>query len=128
MFVWLKIVRERGLEALLERGKPGPKEGVCRGVKAEDIEALRAKLEANEFTTAGQARRWLKKQHKVERPCLGVWRWLKEFGGVLRVPRPRHSGEKPGAEQEFKEAPGEMLGAPGLEAGSRVKVRVMDDG
>src|SRR5829696_4783990 len=88
LFVWLKIVRERGLDALLERGKPGPKEGVCRGVKPKVIAALQAKLAANEFTTAEQARRWLKKHHKVDRPYISVWRWLKKFAGVLRVPRP----------------------------------------
>jgi transposase len=127
VFVWLKVVRERGLEALLERGKPGPKQGVCRGVKAKVIADLQAKLEANEFTTAEQARRWLKQRHKVERPYISVWRWLKKFGGVLRVPRPSHSKKKPGAEQEFKEALGEKLEALGLEAGSRVKVWMMDE-
>lgn len=127
VFVWLKIVRERGLDALLERGKPGPREGVCRGVKPRVIEALRAKLEAHEFTTAEQARRWLKKEHQVERPYLSVWRWLKKMGGVLRVPRPSHSRKKPGAEKEFKEALCEKLEGLGLEAGSRVKVWVMDE-
>ena len=97
VFVWLKIVRQRGLEALMERGKPGPKEGVCRGVKPKVIGALRAKLEANEFATAEQARRWLKKEHKVERPCLSVWRWLKKMGGVLRVPPPKSLQEKAGS-------------------------------
>ena len=82
----------------------GPKVGVCRGVKPKVIAALQAKLEANEFTTAEQARRWLKKHHKVERPYISVWRWLKKIAGVLRVPRPIHSRKKPGAEQEFKEA------------------------
>ena len=97
VFVWLRVVRERGLEALLERGKPGPKVGVCRGVKAKVIAALQAKLEANEFTTAEQARRWLQKHHKVERPYLSVWRWLKKFGGVLRVPLPESLQEKAGS-------------------------------
>jgi transposase len=127
VFVWLKILRQRGLEALLERGKPGPKEGVCRGVKPKVIEALRAKLEANEFNTAEQARRWLKKEHQVERPYLSVWRWLKKMGGVLRVPRPSHSRKKPGAEQEFKEALCAKLEGLGIEAGSRVKVWMMDE-
>lgn len=127
VFVWLKIVRQRGLAALLERGKPGPKEGVYRGVKPKVIEALQAKLVANEFTTAEQARRWLKKEHKVDRPYLSVWRWLKKMGGVLRVPRPSHSRKKPGAEQEFKEALCAKLEALGLVAGSRVKVWMMDE-
>ena len=58
VFVWLKTVRERGLEALLERGKTGPREGVCRGVQAKVIQALKAKLEAGEFTTAQAALRF----------------------------------------------------------------------
>ena len=127
LFVWLRVVRERGLDALLARGKPGPQEGTCRGVKAKVMEGLRAKLEANEFATAEQARRWLKKKHRVERPYLSVWRWLKKMGGVLRVPRPSHSRKKPGAEQEFKEALCAKLEALGLEAGSRVKVWMMDE-
>lgn len=127
VFVWLKIVRQRGLAALLERGKPGPKEGVWRGVKPKVIEALRAKLEASEFTTAEQARCWLKQKHQVERPYLNVWRWLKKMDGVLRVPRPSHSRKKPGAEEEFKEALCEKLEGLGLAAGSRVKVWVMDE-
>ena len=97
VFVWLRTVRERGLEALLERGKTGPREGVCRGVQAETVAALKAKLEASEFTTAQAARRWLRAQHRVERPYLCVWRWLKKFGGVLRVPRPSHSKKKAGS-------------------------------
>jgi transposase len=127
VFVWLKIVRTRGLDALLERGKPGPKEGVYRGVEAKVMAALRRKLEANELTTAEQARRWLRQHHQVDRPYLSVWRWLKKLGGVLRVPRPSHSGKKPGAEQEFKAALGAKLEALGLEAGSRVKVWMMDE-
>ena len=120
LFVWLRGVRERGLNALLQRGKPGPQEGMYRGVEAKVMEDLRAKLEANEFASAEQARRWLKKEHQVDRPYISVWRWLKKFGGVLRVPRPSHSKKKPGAEEEFKEAPGEKLEALGLEAGSKV--------
>jgi transposase len=127
LFVWLKVVREQGLEALLERGQPGPQEGACRGIKAEVIAELKRKLEAHEFATAEQARRWLQKTHRVDRPYASVWNWLKKFGGVLRVPRPSHSHKKPGAEQEFQEALGEKLAALGLEAGSPVKVWVMDE-
>ena len=127
LFVWLRVVREQGLDALLGRGKPGPKEGVCRGIKAEVIAELKAKLEANEFATAEQARRWLKKTHRVDRPYASVWNWLKKFGGVLRVPRPSHSQKEPGAEAAFQEALGEKLEALGLEAGSKVKVWVMDE-
>ncbi len=97
LFVWLHTLREKGLEALLERGQPGPKEGTCRGVPAKVLEQLRAKLEANEFAHAEQARRWLKKAHGIERPYASVWNWLKKFGGVLRVPRPASLQEKAGS-------------------------------
>ena len=94
VFVWLKTVRERGLEALLERGKTGPREGVCRGVQAETIAALKAKLEAGEFTTAQAARRWLKAQHRVERPYLCVWRWLKKIRRSAEGAAPQPLQEK----------------------------------
>ena len=58
LFVWLQCVRKQGLEALLQRDKPGPKEGTCRGVKPEVIAALTEKLRAGEFASAQQARRW----------------------------------------------------------------------
>ena len=97
LFVWLNILREKGLAALLERGQPGPKEGTCRGVSAKVLEQLRAKLEANEFANAEQARRWLKKAHGIERPYASVWNWLKKFGGVLRAPLPKSLQEKAGS-------------------------------
>jgi transposase len=127
LFVWLKIVRERGLDALLERGKPGPQEGTCRGVEAKVIEQLKAKLQAHEFANAQQARRWLQKAHGIDRPYASVWNWLKKFGGVLRVPRPSHSGKRPGAEEQFKAELCAKLENLGLEEGSRVKVWVMDE-
>ncbi len=127
LFVWLKVLREQGLEALLSRDKPGPPEGTCRDVPAEVLAQLRAKLQAHEFANAQQARRWLKKAHGIERPYASVWNWLKKFGGVLRVPRPSHSKKKPGAEKEFKETLCAKLVALGLEAKSRVKVWIMDE-
>ena len=121
VFVWLKTVRERGLEALLERGKTGPKEGVCRGVRAKVIQALQAKLAAGEFTTAQAARRWLKAQHRVERPYLSVWRWLKKCGGVRRSatgaapqPLPEKAGSGAGIQGGAgRNARGARAGAPG---------------
>ena len=81
LFEWLKVVRERGLEALLERQKPGPKEGSVRGVKPEVMKALKEKLVAHEFASAEQARRWLIKEHGIDRPYATVWSWLKKLQG-----------------------------------------------
>ena len=122
VFEWLRIVRERGLEALLQRGKTGPREGVCRGIRAETVTALQAKLEAGEFTTAQAARRWLQARHRVERPSLCVWRWLKKFGGVLRVPLPKPLQEKP------RSGAGVQGGAVGKARGARAGGREHGEG
>lgn len=127
LFEWLKVVRERGLEALLERGKTGPKKGTVYGVKPEVMEALRAKLAAHEFASAEQARRWLKEEHGIERPYGTVWSWLKKADGVLRVPRPSHSRKNPDAAEAFKSTVGEKFESLGIKAGSRVKVWFMDE-
>ena len=127
LFEWLKVAREQGLDALLERGKTGPKEGTVYGVKPAVMEALRAKLAAYEFASAEQARRWLKKEHGIERPYGTVWSWLKKLGGVLRVPRPSHSKKNPDAAEAFKSTVAEKLEALEIKAGSRVKVWFMDE-
>lgn len=127
LFVWLSLVREQGLDALLVRRKPGPQKGTCRGVKVQVLAELKAKLAAHEFANAEQARRWLQKAHRIDRPYASVWNWLKKFGGVLRVPRPSHSQKNPAAAESFKAELGTRLAALGLEAGSTVRVWVMDE-
>ena len=97
LFVWLSIVRERGLDGLLERGKPGPREGTCRGVKAKVIEQLKGKLEAHEFANAQQARRWLQKAHGIERPYASVWNWLKKERRSAEGAAPQPLREKAGS-------------------------------
>ena len=104
VFVWLRVVRERGLDALLQRAKPGPQEGMCRGVKPKVLEDLRAQLAANELATAEQARRWLKKKHRVERPYLSVWRWLKKerrsAAGAASQSLPEKAGSGRGVQRD----------------------------
>jgi transposase len=127
LFEWLKIVREGGLEALLMRKKPGPKEGSVRGASPKVMEALRQKLVAHEFASAEAARRWLKKEHGIQKPYKTVWNWLKKCNGVLRVPRPSHSKKKPEAVETFKNELAGKLEALEIQAGSRVKVWFMDE-
>jgi len=127
LFEWLKIVRQKGLEALLEREKPGPREGSVRGVHTKVMEALRQKLAAHEFASAEAARRWLKKEHGIQKPYKTVWNWLKKLNGVLRVPRPSHSKKNPEAAEAFKSELAGKLQALEIKAGSRVKVWFMDE-
>jgi transposase len=127
VFAWVKCAREKGLEALLTREKPGPKEGTYRGVKAEVIAELDAQLKAGKFANAQQARRWLKKEHGVDRPYRTVFGWLKKAKGVLRVPRPSHSKKDPQAAEQFKNQLVEKFEALGIAAGSLVKVWYMDE-
>ena len=127
LFVWLKIVREEGLEALLNRQSPGPSKGTCRGVKKEVVEMTNAKLERGELVTAVAAQRWLEKEHGLRRPYATVWSWLKKLGGVLMVPRPSHSKKDPAAAHEFRNELAGRLQALGIEPGSRVKLWMMDE-
>ena len=80
LFRWMKTVREEGLDGLLKRGKPGPKEGACRGLSPSVAAELAAKLAAGDFVSAVAAMRWLKEAHGLERPYQSVWRWLKKGG------------------------------------------------
>lgn len=82
LFRWLAAVRAGGLEALLKRDKPGPRDGSPRGVDAAVLDELKAKLDAGEFITGVQAQRWLEEKHGITRPYKTVWRWLKKAGGV----------------------------------------------
>jgi len=127
LFEWLKTVRSEGLDALLDYGKPGPREGTRRGLSEPVASALDAKLAAGEFVSAVAAQRWLREAHGVERPYQTVWRWLKKAGGVLLVPRPSHSQKDPAAAGRFREELAQKLEALELPAGSRIKLWMMDE-
>lgn len=120
LFNWLKAARQGGLEALLRRGKPGPRpEAPPRGVPAGVFRSLGGKLEAGELTSSRQVQRWLEREHGISRPYNTVWKWLKKAGGVLARPRPSHSRKEPAAAGGFKEALAGKLEAPGLPTGTR---------
>lgn len=126
-FRLMGLVRDTGLEALLERDKPGPREGSRRGLTDKARTELEAKLAAGDFVTVGQAQAWLEEKHGVKRPYQTVWGWLKKAGGVLLVPRPSHSKKDPAAEQEFKDQLAANLAELKLPEGTRVKLWMMDE-
>jgi len=127
IYRWFKIAREDGIDALLEREKPGPKAGSCRGIAPEILDELEKKLKSNEFVTVVQAQRWLEQKDGIKRHYNTVWLWLKKLGGVLLVPRPSHSKKDPAASEAFRNELGSELEALNIAAGSKVKIWVMDE-
>lgn len=94
LFRWLAAVRKGGLEALLKRDKPGPKEGTPRNIDAAVLNELKTKLDAGEFITGVQAQRWLEEKHSITRPYKTVWRWFKKSrrSPVGAAPQPLQKG------------------------------------
>jgi transposase len=129
VFDWLRMTREGGLEALLKRGKPGPQAGEMRllAEQPQVTEQIKQGLSEGRWKSAPQLSRWLKAEHDMEVKENTAWTWLKKFGGVLRVPRPRHPGRDDEAMAEFKVTLLERLQALELPEGSKVKVWVMDE-
>lgn len=127
VFTWIKAFRKGGFENLLEREKPGPKAGELRGLSEKVIGQLQTGVQEGRWATAEAVRQWLKREHKVSKPYVTVWQWLKKLGGVLRVPRPSHPGADPFAAEAFKKELGRKLDDLGLPMGSRVRVWVMDE-
>lgn len=127
LFRWIKTVRERGLEALMERGRVGTRPGTRRGLDPAVDAELNTKLEAGDFVTAMQAKRWLKDELGMEVTCRKVWQWLKKAGGVLVRPRPVHSKKDPAAEEKFKAELAQKLEGLEILEGSLVKIWTMDE-
>jgi len=129
IFDWLRMIREGGLEALLKRGKPGPKAGDLRLLKDKPQvkKQIKKGLGEGRWSSAPQLSRWLKAEHGMEVKDNTAWTWLKKLGGVLRVPRPRHPGRNDVAMQQFKETLTQRLEALALPHGTRVKIWVMDE-
>lgn len=127
VFELVRDVRNGGLEAIWKKNPGGRPEGWRKGVSPQVTEEFEAKLEANDFVTLQDARRWLKKAHNIEASYNRVWYWAKKLNGVLLVPRPSHSKKDPAASEAFrKELPGK-LEALNLPSGTQAKVWVMDE-
>jgi transposase len=127
VFTWISAFRKGGFESLLTREKPGPKAGELRGLSAKVSGQLQAGVQEGYWATAEAVRQWLEREHKVSKPYITVWQWLKKLGGVLRVPRPSHPGADPLAAEAFKKELGQKFDNLGLPMGRRVRVWVMDE-
>ena len=97
----VKAVRKGGLDAIWEKKSGGRPTGWRKDIPKRVMEQFEAKLEANEFVTLQDARRWLKKDFGIEASSNRVWYWAKKCGGVVLVPRPNHSQKNPAASEAF---------------------------
>ena len=123
---WLGTYQSRGLEGLLERGKPGASPSPLQDEQLQ--QELGEQLAAGNFRTAGQAVRWLRERHGIERTIWSIYYWLKKCGATLRVPRPVHLKKDPQAAAAFPAELEAKLRALPLEPGRAVRVWVQDEG
>lgn len=79
LFTLIKIARTKGVHALLQREKPGPKVGSFRGLTPAMVAEFKAKRISREFTNARHAQLWLVEAHGIAKPYRTVWRWLHNF-------------------------------------------------
>lgn len=98
---WLSQYRKSGLEGLLTQGK---KTGRPRKMSGEVEEKLREELlEAEGFSSYKEVQLWLKAVEGIEMSYTGVHQIVRyRLKGKLKVPRPVHIRQKPGAVEEFK--------------------------
>ena len=130
VFDWLRMLRNGGIEGLLQRGKPGPRAGEFKLLKDKPRvkKQLQKGLAEGRWKTSPQLSRWLKEKHALEVKNDTALSWLKKLGGVLRVPRPRHPKRGSDVEMEqFKASLGQKFEALQLPQGTKVKVWVMDE-
>jgi hypothetical protein len=130
VFDWLKMLRNGGIEGLLQRDKPGPRAGDFKLLKGKPRvkKQLQEGLQEGRWKTSPQLSRWLKEKHGLEVKNNTALSWLKKIGGVLRVPRPRHPRRGSDVEMgQFKASLGQKLEALQLPRGTKVKVWVMDE-
>ncbi len=76
LFSLIKMARDKGIQALLQREKPGPKAGSFRGLAPAVVAQFKAKRMKQEFKSARDAQMWLKEVHGLTKSYRTVWRWV----------------------------------------------------
>ena len=121
---WLKIVREQGVEVLLQR-KEG--QGAPGRVEEKVQAAIMAGLREGRWRRARDLQRWLEKDHGIQMGMGGVYYYLGKVGGVLKVPRKTHAKKDAAQGEHFKQTLAEELQRLPLEIGRPVRVWVADE-
>lgn len=98
---WLSQYRKGGLEALLTQGKST---GRPRKIPQEIEEKLKQELNQVEgFSSYKEVQMWLRAVEGIEMSYTGVHQAVRyRLKGKLKVPRPVHIKQEPGAVEEFK--------------------------
>ena len=98
---WLSSYRTGGISSLLTKGKSsGRSRKLCPVIE----ESLKQELnEQQGFSSYKEIQTWLKTIHDVEMSYTGVHQLVRyQLKAKLKVPRPVHVKQKPGAVEEFK--------------------------
>jgi transposase len=92
---WLAAYEVRGLEGLLEIGKPGVKPGQ-KVLKPAVLNALQERLGDEGFDSYGQVRKWLEGEFGLAIPYATVYGLVRfRLASKLKRARPRHEKKTP---------------------------------
>lgn len=92
---WLAAYEARGLEGLLEIGKPGVKPGQ-KVLQPAALSALKERLAGEGFDSYGQIRQWLEREFGLEIPYATVYGLVRfRLASKLKRPRPQHVKKTP---------------------------------
>ena len=102
---WLRSYRTGGINTLLIKGKST---GRSRKLNSEIEESLKQELKDPEgFSSYKEIQTWLQVVHDVEMSYTGVHQLVRyRLKAKLKVPRPVHIKQEPGAVEDFKKNSG----------------------
>lgn len=96
---WLERFAADGVRGLIQRTSPP---GGAPSLPPEVQREAQEKLREGAWRTAKEFRAWLRDAHSIELSPGGCYYWMGKSGGHLKVPRPRHEKQSPGAVPDFK--------------------------
>ncbi|MEM8781199.1 MAG: helix-turn-helix domain-containing protein [Cyanobacteria bacterium P01_G01_bin.49] len=98
---WLSSYRSKGIKVLLLKGKSSGRNRKLSSIVEQSLEQELKEREG--FSSYKEIQTWLLAMHDVEMSYSGVHQLVRyRLGGKLKVPRPTHTKQKPGAVEDFK--------------------------
>ncbi len=98
---WLSSYQKKAIAALLVKGKSS---GRKQKLNSSVVESLKQELQEQEgFSSYKEVQTWLKAVHDIEMSYTGVHQIVRyRLRAKLKVPRPTHAKQQPGAVESFK--------------------------